>query len=161
MRYIKVHNLCLTESISEYFTCLDGLLSEHRDKHTSQRNWFGDKIGRGWTVRKDKMLRITLFNDSPHITVIVLFFNHNIYNGSKQLQHNINWSLIITQFFYLQLWINDQSRQTQHPVFLQQQTSWSVNTHPDENKEKHIPNVMIPALSWIVSSYSASCFCPK
>lgn len=61
-------------------------------------------------------------------TKLLFFSQTNIYNGSEPLQHIVNnqstkYHII---FFILQLWVNDLSHQTQHPVFLQQQTLWSV-----------------------------------
>jgi len=80
--------------------------------------------GYAWSTNKHNVQWRSVHNSCT-------FLKHNIYNASEWLQH-----IIINQstkyhiiFFILQLWVNDLSHQTQHPVFLQKQTLWSVRIH--------------------------------
>lgn len=80
-------------------------------------------------------------------TQLLYFFQTNIYNGSEPLQHIFNnqstkYHII---FFILQLSVNDLSRQTRHPVFLQQQTPWSVRIQT-LTKVRHTHVSMVPVL---------------
>ena len=96
------------------------LVKESAKEHVMKNGCLGSS-GYAWSTNRHNVQWWSVHNSCT-------FLKHNIYNGSELLQHFVNnqgtkYHII---FFILQLWANDLSRQTQHPVFLQQQTTWSV-----------------------------------
>jgi hypothetical protein len=105
-------------------------------EHWHQRRSFGQGhqgqnvmnngcLGSTWHVCSTNKLNVQWQSINNSCT----FLKHNIYNSYEPLQHDITTKYkVLHDMFILQLWVNDLSRRTQHPVFLQKQTPWSVRT---------------------------------
>jgi hypothetical protein len=76
--------LCINNRIFDIFGQSINRTSRGTHKPDKKGLVTGSLNDEGWG--EIECLGTTFFNETPHITVIVLFPNHNIYSGSIQLQ---------------------------------------------------------------------------